>query len=488
MLIFSKVMSIIKSISLKTIRNIGLGVLLAVSNISGCSPKTITVPGEKTNIVFIMVDDMGWKDVGFMGSNYYETPNIDKLADQGVVFTNAYANAPNCAPTRACLMTGQYTPRHGIYTVNNSDRGESRYRKLIPTPNTTILNSSFVTLAETMRSAGYRTGMMGKWHLGEGEETGPEGQGFDINIGGCHKGHPATYFSPYMNDFIEDGPNGEYLTDRMTDEAIKFIEGSKDGPFFLYLPYYAAHTPIQPKPEVKEKYEGKPADGKQNNPAYAAMVETVDAGVGRIMNKLDELMLSENTVVIFFSDNGGVGGITDMSPLRGSKGMLYEGGIREPMIVRWPGEVSPGTRCDIPVISIDFYPTFLEIAGISKPIDLVLDGENILSLFKGGGEFSERELFWHFPAYLQASENYLPGLIWRTTPVSVIRKGDWKLLEFFEDGHLELYNLKEDISETNNLAEQMPEKAIFLHEKLINWRAKVNAPVPTELNPEYNPE
>ena len=177
-----------------------------------------------------------------------------------------------------------------------------------------------------------------------------------------------------------------------------------------------------------------------------------------------------------------------MSPLRGSKGMLYEGGIREPMIVRWPGEVSPGTRCDIPVISIDFYPTFLGIAGISKPIDLVLDGENILPLFKGGGEFSEREIFWHFPAYLQASENYLPGLIWRTTPVSVIRKGDWKLLEFFEDGHLELYNLKEDISETNNLAEQMPEKAIFLHEKLINWRAKVNAPVPTELNPEYNPE
>ncbi len=481
-------MRIIKSISLKIIRHISFGVLLAVSNVSGCSPETITVPNEKTNIVFIMVDDLGWKDVGFMGSNYYETPNIDKLADQGVVFTNAYANAPNCAPTRACLMTGQYSPRHGIYTVNNSDRGESRNRKLIPIPNTTILNSSFVTLAETMRSAGYRTGIMGKWHLGEGEETGPEGQGFDVNVGGCHKGHPPTYFSPYKNEFIEDGPDGEYLTDRMTDEAIKFIEGSKDGPFFLYLSYYAVHTPIQPKPEVKKKYEGKPADGKQNNPAYAAMVETVDAGVGRIMNKLDELMLSKNTIVIFFSDNGGVGGITDMSPLRGSKGMLYEGGIREPMIVRWPGEVNPGTRCDIPVISIDFYPTFLEIAGISKPIDLVLDGENILPLFRGGGEFSEREIFWHFPAYLQATNRYLPGLIWRTTPVSVIRKGDWKLLEFFEDGHLELYNLEEDISETNNLAEQMPEKAIFLHEKLINWRAKVNAPVPTELNPEYNTE
>ncbi|MQY80261.1 MAG: sulfatase-like hydrolase/transferase [Bacteroidetes bacterium] len=481
-------MNTIKSVSLKTIRNIGLGVSFATLCVSGYSSENNTGQNEKPNFVFIMVDDLGWKDVGFMGSNYYETPNIDKLSRQGMVFTNAYANAPNCAPTRACLMTGQYTPRHGIYTVNNPNRGESRFRKLIPIPNTTILDSSFVTLAETMRSAGYRTGMMGKWHLGEGEETGPEGQGFDVNIGGHHKGHPSTYFSPYKNEFIEDGPYGEYLTDRMTDEAIKFIEESKDGPFFLYLPYYAVHTPIQPKPEVKKKYEGKPADGKQNNPAYAAMVETVDAGVGIIMNKLDELMLTENTVVIFFSDNGGVGGITDMSPLRGSKGMLYEGGIREPMIVRWTGKVKPGTRCDIPVIGVDFYPTFMEIAGIKKPKDLILDGKNILPLFTGKKKFRKREIFWHFPAYLQANKRFLSGLIWRTTPVSVIRKGDWKLLEFFEDGHLELYNLEEDIGETNNLAEQMPGKVRTLYKKLLKWRVKVNAPVPTELNPEYNPE
>ncbi len=214
-------MSTIKSVSLKTIQNIGLGVLLTVTCVSGYSSETNTGQNEKPNFVFIMVDDLGWKDVGFMGSNYYETPNIDKLSRQGMVFTNAYANAPNCAPTRACLMTGQYTPRHGIYTVNNPNRGESRFRKLIPIPNTTILDSSFVTLAETMRSAGYQTGMMGKWHLGEGEETDPEGQGFDVNVGGCHKGHPATNFSPYKNEFIEDGPDGEYLTDRMTDEAIK---------------------------------------------------------------------------------------------------------------------------------------------------------------------------------------------------------------------------------------------------------------------------
>ena len=481
-------MRIITSASIKIIRNLSLGLSIAFLFISGCSSENSTRQNVKPNIVFIIIDDMGWKDVGFMGSNYYETSNIDKLADQGIVFTNAYANAPNCAPSRACLITGKYTPRHGIYTVNNSDRGESRYRKLIPIPNSTTLDNSFVTLAETMRSAGYRTGMMGKWHLGEGEETGPEGQGFDVNVGGCQKGHPATYFSPYKNEFIEDGPNGEYLTDRMTDEAIKFIEGSKEDPFFLYLPYYAVHTPIQPKPEIQNKYEGKPADGKQNNPAYAAMVETVDAGVGRIMNKLDELMLTTNTVVIFFSDNGGVGGITDMSPLRGSKGMLYEGGIREPMIVRWPGTIKPGTYCDVPVISIDFYPTFLEIAGITKPENLLLDGENILPLFTGGGEFSERAIFWHFPAYLQASNNLLPDLIWRTTPVSVIREGDWKLLEFFEDGHLELYNLKNDISESDNLAEQMPEQAKSLHNKLLNWRAKINAPVPFELNPDYNPE
>ena len=455
-----------------------------ISIISGCS-NPVEVP---PNIIVLLVDDLGWKDVGFMGSKYYETPNIDKLSRQGMVFTNAYANAPNCAPTRACLMTGQYTPRHGIYTVNNPDRGKSINRKLIPIPNTTTLDSNFVTLAETMKSAGYRTGMMGKWHLGEGEGTGPEGQGFDVNVGGCHKGHPPTYFSPYKNEFIVDGPDGEYLTDRMTGEAIKFIEGSKDGPFFLYLPYYAVHTPIQPKSEVKKKYEGNPADGKQNNPAYAAMVETVDAGVGKIMKKLDELMLTKNTLVIFFSDNGGVGGITDMSPLRGSKGMLYEGGIREPMIVRWPGTIKPGTHCDVPVISIDFYPTFLEIAGITKPKDLKLDGENILPLFTGKKKFKKRELFWHFPAYLEAGNNLIPGLIWRTTPVSVIRKGDWKLLEYFEDGHLELYNLDKDISESNNLAEQLPGKVKTLHKKLLKWRVKINAPVPLELNPDYDPE
>ena len=309
-----------------------------------------------------------------------------------------------------------------------------------------------------------------------------------MNIGGCHQGHPVTYFSPYKNKFLEDGPEGEYLTDRITDEAIKFIEESKNNPFFLYLPYYAVHTPIQPKPEVKKKYEGKPADGKQNNPDYAAMVETVDAGVGKIMNKLDELKLTGNTILIFFSDNGGVGGITDMSPLRGSKGMLYEGGIREPMIVRWPGKVSPGTRCDIPVIGVDFYPTFIKIAGIRKPSGLILDGKNIVPLFTGKNKYKKREIFWHFPAYLQATKRYLPGLIWRTTPVSVIRKGGWKLLEFFEDGHLEMYNLEEDIGETNNLVAQMPGKSKNLHKKLLKWREKVNAPVPTELNPEYDPE
>ncbi len=477
-----------KSDYIKTFRKISFGVWFTASCFSGYSFDTNPSHNEKPNIIFIMVDDLGWKDVGFMGSNYYETPNIDKLSSQGMIFTNAYANAPNCAPTRACLMSGQYSPRHGVYTVNNPDRGKSINRKLIPIPNKTVLDSGFVTLAETMKFAGYRTGMMGKWHLGEENGTSPEEQGFDVNIGGCHQGHPVTYFSPYKNKFLEDGPEGEYLTDRMTDEAIKFIEESKNDPFFLYLPYYAVHTPIQPKPEVKKKYEGTPADGKQNNPAYAAMVETVDAGVGKIMNKLDELKLTGNTIVIFFSDNGGVGGITDMSPLRGSKWMLYEGGIREPMIVKWPGKVDPGTRCDIPVTGVDYYPTFVKIAGIRKPSGLILDGKNIVPLFTGKNKYKKREIFWHFPAYLQASKNLLPGLIWRTTPVSVIRKENWKLLEFFEDGHLELYNLEEDIGETNNLAAQKPGKSKSLHKKLLKWREKVNAPVPIELNPEYDPE
>ena len=450
----------------------------------------------RPNIVFIFIDDMGWRDVGFMGSQYYETPNIDKLAGQGMVFTNAYANAPNCAPSRACLLSGQYGPRHGVYTVNTSARGPSKLRKLIPIENTTVLDSTIVTIAEAIKPAGYVSASMGKWHLGNDPQFGPIGQGFDVNVGGYSAGHPVKgYFVPYKNPELPDGPPGEYLTDRLTDEALNFIEANKDKPFFLYLPHYAVHTPLQAKKELIDKYKKKAGSNGQNNPTYAAMIESTDQGVGRIMDKLDELGLTDNTVVFFFSDNGGVKGITSNQPLRGGKGMLYEGGIREPMFVRWPGRTAPGSSCDAPVIGLDFYPTILEIAGAKKPKGHILDGQSIVTLLNKEdpafdiqySKFNKRAIFWHFPAYLQGKAEGARDPYFRTRPGAAVRMGHFKLIEYFEDGALELYNLKDDIAERNNLAETMPEKTAELHKIMLTWRKAVNAPVPTELNPDYNP-
>lgn len=466
------------------LKAVGLGVASFVLP-CGCGLEAARPKGRRPNIVFIFIDDMGWKDVGFMGSEFYETPNIDKLASEGMVFTNAYANAPNCAPSRACLMSGQYTPRHGVYTVGSSARGKSVNRKLIPIENTTTLDPNIVTIGEAMQSSGYATASMGKWHLGDGH-TGPEGQGFDLNVGGNKAGHPRRYFSPYKNKDLTDGPEGEYLTDRLTDEALKFIEANKDREFFLYLPHYAVHTPIQAKKELIEKYEKKKPSGEQSNPAYAAMIESTDEGVGRIMDKLEELAIADDTVVVFFSDNGGHGVITSMAPLRGSKGMLYEGGIREPMVVRWGRKVKAGTVCDVPVVGIDFYPTLLEIAGAKKPPTQVLDGVSIVPLLTESGDIRREAIYWHFPAYLEAYDRRKGA--WRTTPAGAVRCGDYKLIEFFEDGRIELYNLAKDIGETKDLAESMPDKANQLHAMLVAWRKKVNAPVPTDQNPEYNPQ
>lgn len=448
------------------------------------------------NIVFIYIDDMGWKDVGFMGSEYYETPNIDSLARQSMVFTNAYANAPNCAPSRACLLSGWYGPRHGVYTVGTSRRGSSKLRKLIPVENKTILDSKIVTIAEAIKPAGYVSASIGKWHLGDDPQFGPTGQGFDVNVGGYSAGHPVKgYFVPYNNPELPDGPPGEYLTDRLTEEALKFIETYKDRPFFLYLPHYAVHTPLQAKPELIDKYKNKAGSNGQNNPKYAAMIESTDQGVGRIINKLDELGLMENTVIFFFSDNGGVKGITSNQPLRGGKGMLYEGGIREPMFVHWSGKTKPGTTCDAPVIGIDFYPTILEITGAQKPKGHILDGQSIVPLLNKENSafdiqysrFKKRTLFWHFPAYLQGKAEGARDPHFRTRPAAAVQKDNFKLIEYFEDGKLELYDLKKDISEQNNLVDIMPDKTAELHKLMLGWRKKINAPVPTELNPEYDP-
>lgn len=454
--------------------------------------------GPRPNIIFLLIDDMGWRDVGCFGSTYYLTPNIDRLAREGMKFTDAYTCGPNCAPTRACLMSGQYTPRHGVFTVGNADRGSAKLRRLIPIKNKTQLAAEVVTLGETLHAAGYTTASMGKWHLGDGP-TGPRGQGFDVNVGGNQAGHPRSYFSPYKNKDLPDGPKGEYLTDRLTDEALKFIENcarptspaaakaaARDvapKPFFLYLPHYAVHTPIQAKKDLTATYAARTPSGGQKNPKYAAMIDSTDQGIGRILNKLDELKIADNTVVIFSSDNGGVAGITSMAPLRGAKGMLYEGGVRVPTIVRWPGKVRAGSTCDTPVITVDFYPTLAELAGATLP-DQPLDGRSIAGLLRGKA-LPERPIYWHFPAYLQGRGGRNPT--WRTTPAGAVRLGEWKLLEFFEDGGLELYNLAKDIGEKTNLADKHADKRDELHKLLKAWRKAINAPVPTEKNPAYAP-
>ncbi len=456
------------------------------------------------NIVFILIDDLGWRDVGFMGSEYYETPNIDRLAAGGMVFTSAYANGPNCAPSRASLMSGQYTPRHGIYTVAPSNRGASKDRKLQVRETETELDLEIVTVAEALRERGYATASMGKWHLG-GAGHLPTDQGFDVNVAGDSRGAPAGYFWPYERQnnrgnilrvpgLRQGGEEGEYLTDRLTDEALRWMEQNADQPFFLYMTHYAVHTPIQAKPEVAQKYRSKEGSNGQQNPRYAAMVESVDESVGRIVDKLDELGVADNTFLVFFSDNGGVGTITSMAPLRGSKGMLYEGGIREPLIVRWPGHTEPGSVSDVAVIGTDFYPTLLEISGAARP-DQPVDGLSLVPLLENvaGGRanrspvpqpFADRALYWHFPAYLEGGRTI--GT-WRTTPAAAIRQGDFKLLEFFEEGRLELYNLAVDVGEQHDVSASLPEKTSELHELMQSWRQSVGAYVPSELNPEYDP-
>ena len=430
----------------------------------------------KPNIVFIYIDDLGWGDVGFNGSTYYETPNIDQLASQGIIFSHAYANAPNCAPSRASLMIGQYTPRHKIYTVGTSKRGQEDDRRMIPVPNMENLPLHYTTLAEALNDAGYITGHFGKWHLGD---TGfhPEDQGFDVNVGGYKSGSPhGGYFPPYHNPKLTDGHDGEYLTDRLTNEAVAFIEQNKQEPFFLYLSHYAVHTPIQAHADIKAKYERKAPDGGQKNPTYAAMIESVDRSVGSILEQIAALELTDNTLVIFYSDNGGAVQATSNQPLRGYKGMLYEGGIRVPLAVKWPAKITADRLDSTPVSGIDFYPTLLEIAGAESPAHTV-DGTSLVPIFIENGGLAARNIYWHFPAYLEAAKG-MSGP-WRTTPAGAIRSGDYKLIEFFENGALELYNLRKDPGESENLAHQLPEKTELLHEKLRDWREKIGADMPT---------
>ncbi len=439
----------------------------------------------KPNIVLIYIDDYGWRDVGFNGTKFYETPNADRIAREGMIFRSAYSNGPNCAPSRACLMSGLYSPRHGIYTVANSDRGKASLRKIIPTKNTTVLADEFVTIAEALKVSGYTTATMGKWHLGKDPTT----QGFDINIAGREWGSPSGggYHSPYKYPNLVNKQKGEYLTDRLGSEAAKFIEAHKDKPFFLYLTHYAVHTPIQAKPELTSKYHKKPTVDQQTNAKYAAMIESMDDSVGTVLDTLDRLKLADNTIVVFYSDNGGHAGATSNAPLRGSKGMLYEGGIRVPMAVRWPGVAKAGTVCEEPVIGIDLYPTLLEATKTKRPAKTQHDGTSLVPLLQDAqAKLFRPALYWHFPAYLQGfTRRHGP---FRTTPAGAVRMGDWKLIEYFDDDTLELYNLANDIGETDNLAKQQPKKTDQLHAMLKAWRRATDAPVPTEMNPRFDSE
>lgn len=440
---------------------------------------------NRPNILLINIDDLGWKDLGFMGSDYYETPNIDQLASEGMVFSNAYASASNCAPSRAGLFSGQYSPRTGVYTVNNSDRGQSKHRKLIPIPNTKYIDGETLTIAELLRDHGYRTAHAGKWHISKD----PREQGFYVNIGGNSGGNPRSngmggYFSPYNNPYLEDGPEGEYLTDRITTEAIDFLKKVKGRPFFLNYSPYIVHGPIQPKKELKEKYEQKQPSHGHDNPGYAAMVETMDHNVGRLISYLKESGRYENTLIIFTSDNGGVYKTTKQWPLRAGKGSYFEGGIRVPMIAVWPKVITSGHSTDVPINNIDFFPTFLEAAGIEKPEGKILDGVSLMPVFRGE-KLANRPLYWHFPIYLQRGNKETHDQHFRTRPGSVIIQYPWKLHEYFEDDRLELYNLETDIQERENLVDQFPEKAEALHDQLLEWRNKTDAPVPTRENPGY---
>jgi arylsulfatase A-like enzyme len=421
------------------------------------------------NIVVILVDDLGWADLGCYGNTYHETPSIDRLASQGMRFTNGYAACTVCSPTRAAMLTGRYPAR---LHVTDWIAGHNRPNAPLAIPDwTKRLVKAEVTLAEALAAAGYVTAHIGKWHLG-GEGHAPSDQGFDVAIGGDHRGQPPSYFSPYGIPAIADGPKGEFLTDRESAEAVKFIAANKDKPFLLCLWHYAVHTPLSGKAEVIEHYKAKARrEGLSRNATYAALVDSVDQSTGRILATLDEHGLTQNTIVAFTSDNGGLvlRDVTTNAPLRSGKGSPYEGGHRVAFIVRWPNVVAPGTTSDVPVTTVDFFPTLLAAAGVDPPKNVAIDGVDLAPILKRSGSIDRDALYWHYP-------HYHPG---GATPYSAIRRGKYKLIEYFEDRPIELYDLAADEGEQTNLAESMPDVRQDLRDRLAKWREAVGAQLPT---------
>ena len=456
-----------------------LRLFLVILPLGFCLP--VRSATSRPNIVFILADDLGWTDLACYGSKYYETPNIDRLAAQGLKFTSGYTCGPNCQPTRAALMTGQYSPRTGVYTVGSIDRFNWQSRPLRPVDNVTKLPRNKTTVADALKKAGYATGLFGKWHLGEDAGNHPAQRGFDEALVTMGR-HFEFVTNPKKNY-----PEGTYLADFLTDNAEDFIRRHRDKPFFLYLPHFGVHAPRQARTNLIAKFKAKPAVAGHDDPVYAAMITSVDESVGRIVKLLDDLDLSRNTLVIFSSDNGGVGGyvregikkagdVTDNAPLRGGKGMLTEGGVRVPWIFRWPGKIAKG-ESDQPITSVDLLPTLLDVAEATPPRDQSLDGVSLMKLLTSGGKekLNRDAIYWHFPGYLGAGQNS-----WRTTPAGAIRSGDWKLLEYFEDNRLELYNLRDDLGEKQDLASKFPARAQELHSKLLAWRKSVHASMPAK--------
>jgi arylsulfatase A-like enzyme len=463
------------------------------------------MPTKRPNFVFILMDDMGWKDLVCYGSEFYETPNLDRLAAESMRFTDAYAACPVCSPTRASVLSGKYPANVG---VTNYIGGHAR-GKLIDAPYIDHLPLEETNLAQALGEAGYATWHVGKWHLGNPPYY-PQKQGFDVNVGGCHWGMPMNgYFSPWDIPGLENEPAGTYLTDHLTDQAMALIESHEaEQPFFLNLWYYSVHIPIQAKEALIEKYRTKahqmgldeldpfeiggffPCEHKadkrivrrlvQSDPVYAAMVESVDTNIGRLLDALERAGCAEDTVILFTSDNGGLataeGSPTCNAPLAEGKGWMYEGGTREPLLVRWPGVIEPGSVCTVPVTSPDFYPTMLEMAGLDLRPRQHTDGVSLVPLLRGGDTLDREAIFWHYPHY--GNQGGTPG--------SSVRAGDYKLIEFFEDGSVELYNLREDIGEDHDLSEEEPEVTARLRGMLSTWRARAEAKTP-QPNPEYVP-
>lgn len=436
---------------------------------------------ERPNIVLIFADDLGWQEPGFAGSDFNETPHLDRLAKQGMVFTQAYAAAGNCAPSRACLLSGQYTPRHGVYAVGSTDRGPAERMRMTPVKNNSGLRAEEFTLPQALKSAGYVTGIFGKWHLDGRQGSRPEDH-FDV-VGAS--GHS-------WRDKAEGDPKGVFS---ISSAVCDFIESNRDRPFFAYVPHYAIHSPLQSRRETLAKFKKKQPGTLHKDSENAACLAELDEGVGLVMQKLADLKLEENTLVLFTSDNGGT--VESQEPLRGKKGCYYEGGIREPMVVRWPAVVKPRSTCNVPVINVDFYATFAALAGAKLPDDRPLDGANLLPLLQGENQLARPAIFWHFPGYLSGPVPRGRDPVFRTRPVSVIRKGDWKLHLYHEEWLLdggreklgsnhavELYNVATDPGERNDLGQSEPDRRDELLADLTRWIERVPAPLPTTKQPE----